>query len=498
MKAVDERSFLISHLLTIWDIFFLCRVEKRYLLLRAMFLVFLYIFGIYLWGKAFSWGRASLDFFDWALINIPRIDFVRDALESGVLPLHMADMAPLHDISDRFFTLPDVITTPQMILLLLLPIEKFVFVDIVLHYSISFLGLLWFYRHYKLSLYTFTVLFLLFEFNGYIFTHYSVGHFTWAAYFLFPIFFSLVIRFLEGEEGWYWVTLMSFLLFYMVLAGSQHHYVWLLLFLSSMVITNWQRSKWILITIILSGLLSAIRLLPPVLQLADYQRKGIFNAVFGYPSLTHLINSMVYIQLPTVSPVDYYSLDLFAENFWDFNFYVGVLGFGFILYFGVFMWVKNITPIYRELIIPVFVLVVLSIGPTYWIIRLTGIPLFASERAIMRMISVPVVWFFLIGAISFQTWWDKIKLGMSQQIVALICLGLLFIDLWSKLNVWRPDQIKQYFSPVEIHIAGNSVANHADPKYFLILAIGLGTTLITAILLIILSWRVTKLQPKKL
>ena len=376
-----------SHFFIVWNAFFLSSKEKQNLLLRIIFLASLYIFGVYLWGKTFSWGREPLDFFDWALINIPRIDFVRDALKAGMLPLHMADTASLHDISDRFFTLPDVITTPQMILLLLLPIERFVFFDIILHYSVSFLGLLWFYKRYYLSLFTFTILFLLFEFNGYVFTHYSVGHFTWAAYFLFPTFFSLVIRFLEGESGWKWVTSLSFLMFYMILAGSQHHYVWLILFLGILMLACWSRWKWILITIVLSGLLSAVRLLPPILQLADYQKKQIFNAVYGYPSLAHLVSAMVFIQLPTASPVKYFSLNLFSKNFWDFNFYIGIIGFVFILYFGLFMWLKDTHPKWKQLILPIFTLTALTIGSTYWIVRFTEIPLFASERAIMRMIS---------------------------------------------------------------------------------------------------------------
>jgi hypothetical protein len=485
---------LQSSFTTVWDTFFLSLQGKEQRVLRWIILAFLYLAGVFLWGKTFGWGRTPLDFFDWAIINIPRIDFVRDALRMGVLPLHMADTASLHDVSDRFFTLPDVITTPQMLLLLFLPIERYVFIDIILHYSISFLGLLWFYKRYSLSLFTFTVLFLLFEFNGYIFTHYSVGHFTWAAYFLFPLFFVLVIRFLDGEQGWLWVTSMSFLLFYMVLAGSQHFYVWLLLFMGVMLITCWPRSKWILWTILFSGLLSAIRLLPPVLELADYQKKAIFNAVYGYPTLAHLISSMVMIQVPMESTVKYFSLNVFAENYWDFNFYLGVIGFGFVVYFGLFRWLKARPPRWSQLILPVFTLTALSIGSTYWLVRITDIPLFGSERAVMRMISVPVVWLMLVGAILFQEWWNGEKFQTSHQIAALMILVLMFIDLWSNIKVWRPSEIKQYFAPVVMNIAGNSVANHADPPYMLVLSIGLGITLVTAIFLIVMSWRESKLR----
>src|SRR5215510_6874277 len=106
MKAFYERLNLRPRILTLSDIFFHSSAESKNILLCGTYLCSLYIFGVYLWGKTFGWGRVPLDFFDWALINIPRIDFVRDALKNGVVPFHMADMASLHYISDRFFTLP--------------------------------------------------------------------------------------------------------------------------------------------------------------------------------------------------------------------------------------------------------------------------------------------------------------------------------------------------------------------------------------------------------
>jgi hypothetical protein len=53
--------------------------------------------------------------------------------------------------------------------------------------------------------------------------HYSVGHFTWGAYFLFPFVALLVCRFLDGDDSWRSVAMFAWLIFYMVLAGGQHH-----------------------------------------------------------------------------------------------------------------------------------------------------------------------------------------------------------------------------------------------------------------------------------
>ena len=100
----------------------------------------------------------------------------------------------------------------------------------------------------------------------------------------------------------------------------------------------------------------------------------------------------------------------------------------------------------------------------------------------------------LVGCITFQEWWNNKKLEMSHEIVALMTLGLMFIDLWSNLKAWRPSEIRQYFTPVPINVTGNLVANHADPQYFLVLGIGLFVTLITAVLLIAMSWRENVLE----
>jgi hypothetical protein len=135
------------------------------------------------------------------------------------------------------------------------------------------------------------------------------------------------------------------------------------------------------------------------------------------------------------------------------------------------------------------VLLALAIDSTYWLVRLTDIPLFASERATMRIAGVPLVWLLLMAAIAFQQWWDARKPGVDQKTIYFITFGLMLIDLWSNLKVWRPVEIKPYFEPVVLNIAGNSVVNHIDLPYTNTLLIGLGLTLTTALFLFYSSWR---------
>jgi hypothetical protein len=455
--------------------------------LQIIWLAGLYAFGIFLWGKIFEWSNANLDFFDWAHINIPRLSFVRDSILAGVLPLHMSDTASLHDVTNRFLTLPDVITTPQMLVMKFLSVPQYIFLDVLLHYTISFLGLLWFYKKFNLSIYTFSFLFFIFGFNGYIIAHYSVGHFTWAAYFLFPLFFALVIQLIDEQQSWKWVFKFSLLLFYMILAGSQHHYVWLVLFLFFLAIPLWKKIPWLIAVVIFSGFLSAIRLLPPALELTTFTTKGNFLAVFGYPSFAHLLHAMLFIQVPLDSPVSYHSINLFAENFWDFNFYIGLIGTAFILFFGIYTWLKQREIPLKSLAFPAFMVLALGIDSTYWLFRLTGIPLFASERAIMRIVAVPLVCFMLMGAMSFQHWWKKTNPNGTHKLIALALLGYVIIDLWAHIKIWRPREITQYFAPISLNLPENSIANVHDPTYFNVLLVGLLITLLSATILTSLS-----------
>ena len=476
---------------------FLKSDEKKWGVLRFLWLAGLYLLGIFLWGKFLSWNTAPLDYHDWAGITMPRLAMLQDAFRAGVFPFHVLDTAALHDVSDRFLVLPDVITTPQTLLLLFGNLNTFVLVDILLHYTIGMAGLLWLRSQKNLSLFSFTILFLLFNFNGYILAHYSVGHFTWGGYFLFPIVFGLLFEFTAEKIGWRWTGLLCLTLFYIVLAGGQHHFVWILLFISPLLLTTGKNAKWVLAAILFSGLLSAVRLLPPALALSVYEKNQNYNFVLGYPSLQHLLQAMVLPDVPVQSPILPFGLNSFEENIWEFDFYVGVLGAAFIIYFGIWHWFKEHFKEYVQFLLPVFFVLFMSIGSNYWIIRDSGFPLFGSERVASRMVAVPMTFLIVLAVIFFQKWLDTHYQRLSVLAASGIFLAFLANDLWENLKLWRINTRANYFQPLQIDLSGSVVANHADPLYFTVLGIGLGITVVTAIFLSIMSWREHRLQIKQ-
>ncbi len=462
--------------------------ERGLNLLSFVFLIGLYFLGIFMWGKLTSWGSVPLNFHDWADITVPRLQFVRDALRAGVLPLHMLDTLPLHDVTDRFLSLPDVITTPQMALFFFIDIPQFVLIDIFIHYTLGAITLFFFREKYKLSLFSFTILFVLFNFNGYILSHYTVGHFTWASYFLFPAFFMLIFNFLNGEQGWRWVTKISLLLFYMVLAGGEHHYVWLLIFLGVLMLICWRRAKWIFAAGLFSGLLSAIRLIPPALVLNIYQKKQIFNFVLGYPSIGHIISAMGLTRAPMDVPtIKYFDLDVYQANYWEFNLYIGIIATIFILW-GLFQWFKNQNP-FKELVIPSFVLILLSLNSVYWLPKLSQIPLLGGERVASRMIGVPFVLFFLIVTILFEDQLKKHKLTLLHKAIGISLFAFTFVDIWDNLKTWRMSSMATFFGTHVMNLTSPTIGNHPDPLYTNTLAVALLISIVTAIFLFLMSWR---------
>jgi hypothetical protein len=464
--------------------------EKAQVLFSIIWLFGLYLFGIILWGEFFNWHRSSFSYFDWATVSLPRLEVIRDALHFGQFPFHLADTSSLHNVTDRFFGIPDVITTPQMLLMLFVDADTFAILDVMFFYTIATAGLIYFKRKFDLSLVTYSILFFLFNFNGYIQAHYSAGHASWGGYFLFPWFFILIFNFIDGAQGWRWATTVAFLLFYMLLAGSEHHFLWLSIFL---VILAWEyrtRIKWILIAIIASGFLGAIRLFPPLLEVGKFITDPGLRFFSGYQTSVDVLTSLLFLSKPINDSLDN-AKDLILNPLfpWETDIFVGLFAGLFIIYFGIFKWLQdqNHTKRFAQLILPALILFLLAHGDIYRF-TLFRIPFLASERVSARMIAVPFVLIMLLATIYFQEWMNKTKHPIVK-LFAIIGLPILVSDLWSHIKIWRVNVVAQFFHHYPFAANGNSIANHEDPAYITILTAGLVFTILSAAFLLFQSWR---------
>lgn len=449
-------------------------------LMRA-WLAGLFVAGLVGWSYVMGWGATPLDFHDWTDINVPRLLFLQHALRTGEWPLHMSGTAALHGVTDRFLALPDVITTPQTLLLLVLPVQAFVLVDVWLWYGAGFYGLLLLRRRFDWSLLVFSGVSLLFLFNGHILSHYSVGHFTWASYFLFPFVCLSLLRFLDGDDSWRNAAMLSTVMFVMVLAGGQHHMTWVLLLLALMVPFSGARAWWLVAVAAAAGLLSAVRLLPPVLEVPSFRAAGLVSDVIGYPSVSHLIGALVVLrrEMPSVNEAWPGNLAFFDRAYYEFNAYLGAVGFALVL-FGMYRWVREDRPAYRWLPMPLLAMTALSLGSAYKIVRLTQVPLFEAERYTARMVSLPLTFCLVMAAIAIDRHLKQVANSAWQRALSAAAVLFVGIDIGASARLWRIGISSRLFGAGTFDPAGAGVAHRADPAYVSAILAGLAITVITA------------------
>lgn len=464
--------------------------DERTARAAKVWLPVLFVVGMFGWAYVMGFGRVPLDFHDWTGINLPRLQFLQNALLAGEWPLHMAGNASLHGVTDRFLTLPDVITSPQTLALLFMPVTRFVVLDVLIHYAMGFGGLVLLRRHLHWSLATLTLVFLLFLFNGHILAHYSVGHFSWGPYFLFPVIAWLILRFLDGDQSWRSIACFAGVMFYMVLAGGQHHVTWVFLLLALLAPFCGRRAWWLAAVAIASGLLSAVRLLPPVLELHAFRDAGLVADVIGFPSVSHLLIAMAVLRRESAAfnqslPGNIWFFD---SAFYEFNAYVGVAGL-VLLVVGVYLWLREAAPRYSALAAPVFVMIALSIGSAYRVLRALSIPMLDGERYTARLFSLPLLLVIVMAATAIDRALRDSAVATQHRLLMLGTLVLVAIDTSASVRLWRVPVSSGLFGSTSFNAGDAMVANHPDPRYVQMVLLGLAITIVTAIVLGVLVYR---------
>ncbi len=426
--------------------------------------------GLLHWGFFLDWFNNRFDIQDWHLHVGPYLDFLSKAFRSGQFPLH-ADSAYI--IPSQYLARQNRPFSPQILLLYFLNPSTYVLINVWIFYSLSFAGLLLIRARYQLSFISFLSIFLLFNLNGHIVAHIGVGHFEWVGYFLLPFYVLLVLKMVEGERtGWKWLLAMCLVLLAIVLQGAAHFYIYCISFLLLLGLFQPQYFPTVMKAVILSALLSMIRILSPALQFAG--GTGL-KYLGGFTSVLQLLQAFI------------------AENsqgFWEKAYYVGVLGFAFLLYFGVIKnWAK--AEKYRPLYLPIMVMFFFSIGSTYLPLFSSHIPFLDSQRAPTRFVIVPLVFLITFAGIQIQShfteWGQK---DWEKKILVLFGGGLMAYDLiihsrtWSLVNF---GDSKRSTEIIEV-----AIGNYSDPAYVTTLAIGFACTIITLIVLITLAFRERK------
>ena len=436
----------------------------------VVLLIGLFAGGLLHWGFFLDWFNNRFDIQDWHLHVGPYLDFLSKALKSGQFPLH-ADSPYM--IPSQYLARQNRPFSPQILLLYFLNPATYVLVNVWIFYSLSFVGLLLIRGKYHLSFVSFLSLFLLFNLNGHIIAHISVGHFEWVGYFLLPFYVLLVMQMVEGKKtGWKWLLSMSLLMLAITLQGAAHFFIYCMSFLLLLALFQPRYFSPVIKAIVLSALISMIRILPPALQFAGGTGLKFLG---GFTSVFQLL------QVFTSSS---------NQGYWEKTYYVGVLGFAFILYFGVIKnWMKDER--HRPLYLPILTMFFFSVGSIYLPLFSSHIPFLDSQRAPTRFLIIPLVFLIALASIQFQSLineWDQ--KGWEKKVIVLFGEALMAYDLIYNSRVWS---IQNYnASKRATDIIEVSVGNFSDPAYMTTLMIGLTCTIITLIVLVLLAVRERK------
>ena len=449
---------------------------KKYRLAAGLWLAVLFLGVNFLWGHFLDLVNGPIEFHDWANVTAPRLTLLRNAIETGQLPLYSAKPTTIgDDVTNRILAIPDLLISPQILLLPWLTNGQFYVFQVLLMFSLGFLGLLFFWKSHPFSVLTFTAVFLLFNFNGHILAHLSVGHLTWSGYFLLSWFVYLIFDLLEGQRSsWLWTLKTVLLLFLILLQGSYHQFVYILFFIG---LTGLALPKyfWTLLrTSALAVALAAVRLLPEFIFVGNVKS----SFLVGYQDPLNILSNLVVIQQPGIT--DYLAGMGNKIGLWEATVYVGLVGAFLIIYFGFIRPLKNLkTPqVFHKLLLPVLGMLFLSLDRVfYYLYTYIKLPIFSGERVATRFISIALVFLIFMAAFEFQNWLNTPRSSRLPLLVTIAFVAISVVELAQNYFQWSVLRAAQlyYFNPFNPGLWW--IKNDVDDShYILYLMIGLAVS----------------------
>jgi hypothetical protein len=461
--------------------------EKDFPWLTPLWIGLLILAGLFLWGHFFNWGDINFNYMDWGEVWAARMQAWHVALEKNTIPLHLNDLGAMRTENDRYFTVGDMVSSPQVILLRWLEVGLYTLVNNWILYGVAAFFLIQIRKKFKLSLFAFAFMFLLFQFNGFIVTHLAVGHLSWGGYYLFPAFVLFLLEVLEGDRSWKWVSKMAFLLFFMFLQGSLHHLVWCFIVMGILAVTRWKSFLPLAKAVLFAVLLSMPRVLPVFFRLNGLMNEMDF--LDGFHRLGDILHSMVFNAGPEYGmPGKVYESVL---GYWEFDIFTGWVGLGLILVFGIifyaFWQAKKKT--FPWLLLPAFALVFLSIQDNYLKVLFYNPLLASSERVTSRMMGLALAIFIILAAIGYQRFLEALPENLSFNLLFLLpqlaLLPVLAYDLVLHTLRWSVKNGIIYLSSAERDLSRIQISNHPDPVYFGLL---IGGSLVSLASMAFLFW----------
>jgi hypothetical protein len=449
------------------------------------FIVLVFAAGILHWVLFLNYGDLKFKAHDWAKEYI-YYSVLRQALESGRIPYHIP--LAFHE-TKRFLALPETNLSPQILLLPVMDIGRFVLTNILILYAIGFAGCLLIRRRYRLSPIAFSVMFILFNFNGHLTAHIGVGHSMWTAYFMLPLFFLFILEIVEGNVSRTIPIKLGFVLFAIILQGGFHIYIWCITFLFLLLIFNWRHFNPLLSVVVYSLLLSAFRLIPAAFTLAGKKEKFIWS----YPTIRDLLDALVTIRQQTPDRLRPWG----TAGWWEYDTYVGVIGLAFIVYFGIILRFSKRSELdshkYSMLDLPLLAMSVFSLSYFHAFLTRLPLPLLGSERVATRFIIIPVVFLIFLAAIRLDRYLEPVRKTLKFYVAAIVGLAVMALSFVDHSYLWSVVRLERIYKDRIVDLTAPGTITMQDDGYRLLLLMSTIISLAAVALLVYLGirWRTT-------
>jgi hypothetical protein len=447
------------------------RLEDKGRRLWIFWVATFYLVGLGHWSIFFEMGQIKFNVHDWELMSHYLLG-LEQAVTTVQLPLHVVPKDPAKG-TERFLTIPDLPVSPQVVLIPILGLGRFVLVDTLLLFSLGFLGLYTLAKRLELSSFSFGLLFLLFSFNGHITAHLGVGHFVWLAYFLTPFVLLLILDAIEREPDRRWPVHISLVLFAIILQGGFHFAIWTTMLLVLLAITQPPLRRSTIVAAILTVALGAFRFIPAIFEFTsrDWRFFGGFQVTGDIPF------GLASLMTPIEAAGDYYG----RPEWWEVDYFVGFIGLGLLAVFGIAYWLRHSSSLSgrpaRILAPALIALAFLSLDVIYRAIANLPIPFIGAERVSSRFLVLPFLFLLVFAVIALQRWLNAQRPGTGIRYLLIAALIGIALDLWQHSRVWRPSAAQLGFN-VKAPNMFVTIVNRPDPPYDNALIAGAAVTTI--------------------
>ncbi len=382
----------------------------------------------------FNFGEMTFRAYDWPK-EFMYYSVMKHAFDDMSLPYHVSKA--FHG-TKRFLALPETLLSPQVFFLPLFKTGEFILLNTLLLYSVGFAGCLAIRKKYKLSAIPFASLFLLFNFNGHITSHLAVGHSMWNGYFLLPFYCLYLMEIIEGDVNNAAIKL-SLVLFAIVLQGAFHIFMWCILLLCLLALSKRKYLMKLLSAIGLSMVLSSFRIIPAVITPMGENPPFIS----GYSTLRELFDGLTLIRTHTYPWLG----GIFGVmKWWEYDVYIGFIGLGIILYFGIYKRLKDNNMAgekHADLDIPILVLSLMSVGYFYAFVQYIPFSLLKVERVSTRFIIIPLLILIIISCIRMESFVRGLS-SKEKAFLSLLVLQMAF-SLATHSFKWSVHTVEKYF-----------------------------------------------------